>query len=76
VPADTLFEKGLPWDQLEADAVIDHGEAAARELCGTNKGAADIFAGLGGGEFRPALGSHRPAHAVHFGTLEICDKIL
>jgi hypothetical protein len=30
---------------------------------------------LGGGECQPALGSHRPAHAVHFGTLEIGDKI-
>jgi len=32
VLADALFEHGLPRHQLETDAVIDHGEAAAGEL--------------------------------------------
>ena len=43
--ADALVEHGLPRHQLEADAVIDHGEAAARKLGRTDKRAADIFAG-------------------------------
>ena len=30
--ADALVEHGLPRHQLEADAVIDHGEAAVRQL--------------------------------------------
>ena len=37
VLADTLVEDGLPRHELEADAVIDHGEAAAGELGGADK---------------------------------------
>ena len=54
MPADALVEHGLPRHQVETDAVIDHGEAAAGELGGANKCAADIFAALGDGE-RPAF---------------------
>ena len=49
VLTDALVENGLPRHQLEADAVIDHGEAAAYELGGADKRAADILAGLGEG---------------------------
>ena len=54
-----------------AGAVIDHGEAAAGELGRADKRAADIFAGLGGGECQPAFGGQHPAHAVLFGTLKL-----
>src|ERR1700726_3832074 len=74
--ADALVEHGLPRHQLEADAVIDHGEAAARELGRADKRAADVFAGLGGGERQTAFGSHGPADTVGLRTLQIGDKIL
>jgi len=53
VLADALIENRLPRHELKADAVIDHGEAAARELGRADKPAADILAGLGGGEVSP-----------------------
>jgi Tripartite tricarboxylate transporter family receptor len=74
--ADALVEHGLPRHQLETDAVIDHGEAAARELGGANKCAADVFAGLGGGERQTAFGSHGLADTSNLRTLQIGDKIL
>jgi hypothetical protein len=76
VLADALVEHGLPRHQLETDAVIDHGEAAARELGGADKHAADIFAGLGGGERQTAFGSHGLADTSDLHTLQIGDKIL
>jgi len=74
--ADALVEHGLPRHQLEADAVIDHDEAAARELGGADKRAANVFAGLGGGERQPTFGSHGLADTGHLRTLQIGDKIL
>jgi len=74
--ADALVEHGLPRHQLEAGAVIDHGKAAAGELGGTDKRAADIFAGLGGGERQTAFGSHGLSDGGHLRTLQIGDKIL
>src|ERR1700730_6829029 len=74
--ADTLVEHGLPRHQLETDAVINHSEAAARELGGADKRAADIFAGLGGGELETSFGSHGLADTSHLRTLQIGDKIL
>src|SRR3981081_866026 len=59
---------------METDAVIDHGEAAARELCGADKCSADIFAGLGGGKRQTAFGGHGLADAGHLRTLQIGDK--
>jgi hypothetical protein len=76
VLADALVEHGLPRHELESDAVIDHGEAAAGELGGADKRAADIFAGLGGGERQTAFGSHGLADTSHLRTLQIGDKIL
>ena len=60
----------------ETDAVIDHGEAAARELGRADQRAADIFAGLGGGERQSAFGSHGLSDTSHLRTLQIGDKIL
>src|SRR3984893_19165110 len=74
--ADALVEHGLPRHQLETDAVIDHGEAAAGELRGADKRAADIFASLGGGERQTAFGSHGLADTIDLRTLQIGDKIL
>src|SRR5450631_989731 len=65
VLADALVEHGLPRHQPETDAVIDHGDAAGRELGGANKCAADVFAGLGGGELQAAFGSHGLADTSH-----------
>src|SRR5450432_3569803 len=76
VLADTAVEHGLPRHQLETDAVIDHGKAAARELGGANKRAADVLAGLGGGERQTAFGSHGLADTSDLRTLQIGDKIL
>jgi hypothetical protein len=76
VLADALVEHGLPRHQLETNAVIDHGEAAALKLGGADKGAADIFARLGGGEGQTAFGSHGLADTSDLRTLQIGDKIL
>ena len=65
VLADALVEHRLPRHQLETDAIIDHGEAAGRELGGANKCAADLFAGPGGGELQTAFGSHGLADTSH-----------
>src|SRR5665213_530736 len=70
VLTDALVENGLPRHELEADAIIDHGKAAARELGGADKRAADIFAGLGGGERQTAFGSHGFADTGHLRTLQ------
>ena len=76
MPAHALLEQGLPWHQLETDAIVDHGKAAADELGRANKGTADIVTDLGAGEFQPALGSQGLADARHFGSLQIGDKVL
>ncbi len=59
--ADALIENRLPRHELKADAVIDHGEAAARELGRADKPAADILAGLGGGESQSTFDGHTVA---------------
>jgi hypothetical protein len=45
VAAKLLFEGGRPGHELEAEAVIDHGEAAGGEREALAIGAGDIFAG-------------------------------
>ena len=47
VPAELLFEAWRPGHELEAEAVIDHGEPAGGEREALAIGASDILAGRG-----------------------------
>jgi len=45
VLADALLEEGMPGHELEAESVVDHGEASADEARDAGEAATDILAG-------------------------------
>ncbi len=45
---EALFQNGLPGHELEADSVLNHGEAPAGEIGDARQPAGNIFAGLDG----------------------------
>ena len=51
-----LFERGRPGHELEAEAVVDHGEAAGGEREALAVGTGDIFAAAGAVEGLAGLG--------------------
>src|SRR5690606_34980988 len=55
VATDLLFKGGRPGHELEAEAVVDHGEAARGEREPLAIGAGDIFSAAGRVEAAPSL---------------------
>jgi hypothetical protein len=75
--ADALVEHRLPRHQLETDAVIDHGETAAREL-GVEPTSVPLTYSpdLAAVNVRPRSAAMALADTSHLRTLQIGDKIL
>src|SRR5690606_9049792 len=73
--AEMLFERGRPGDELEAEPVIDHGEAARGERETLAVGAGDIVA-LNRAVERKAGFSRQPvAQRVEFAPPQGLDQI-
>lgn len=70
VLVDALVEDGLPWDEAEAESVVDHREASTGELRCANQFAADIASRLRLPEGEPARGGETLSDARNFRTFE------
>src|SRR6516165_9046036 len=71
-----LFEGGRPGHELEAQAVVDHGEAAGGEREALAVGASDIFARCGLIERLPGLSRKALAQGFDLSAPERADQIL
>ena len=73
--AELLFEGRRPRHELEAKAVVDHGEAAGGERDALAIGAGDIFAVVRAVEGLASLGSELLAERVHFSAAQRIDQV-
>lgn len=71
---DAFVENGLPGHELEAETVVDHGEAPAGKISNVCQPAVHIFPRLAGREGQPALGRQLPTDALHLLPLQYGDS--
>ena len=72
--AELLFERRRPRHELEAEAVVDHGEAAGSEREALTVGAGDILAGRGMIEGLTGLGCEPFAEGFDLTAPERADQ--
>lgn len=71
---ETLFQDRLPGHELEAQSVLDHGEAPAGEIGDARQPARDILAGLGRAVGQATLGGHLFADSIDLLALQRGDR--
>ena len=64
VLADALLDEGLPGRELEAEPVVDHGEAPANEAGDAGEAATDLLANVAWHKSQAAVTRHLLAHAI------------
>ena len=72
--AELLFERGRPGHELEAEAVVDHGEAAGGEREALAVSPGDVLAGGSLVEGLAALGSQLFAQGFNLTAPERADQ--
>src|SRR5690606_29174941 len=73
--AEMLFERGRPGDELKAESVIDHGEAARRERETLAVGAGDIVALGGAIEGKAGFLRQPAAESLEFAPAQRLDQV-
>jgi hypothetical protein len=72
---DLLLEHGPPWNEAEAESVIDHREPAAGELGRSDELAAHRLPFVDGLESKAAVGRQLPADALHLLACQGADEV-
>ena len=75
MPPDMFLDRRGPWHQLEAEAVVDHGEAARRECKAPAVRAGDKFTFSRFLEWHTGLGRERVAERVQLALPERTDQV-
>src|SRR5690606_9885345 len=72
---EVLFERGRPGDELKAESVIDHGEAARRERETLAVGAGDIVAPGGAVERKAGFLRQPAAESLEFASAQRLNQV-
>jgi len=73
--AKLLFERGRPGNELETEAVVDHGEAAGGEREALAVGTSDVFAAPRALEELAGFGCEFLAERFHFPVAQRVDQV-
>ena len=70
-----LLQRVAPWDELEAQAMVDHREPSAGNLGRSDELVGDLFAGSRWLPGQAALGGQRLADTTDVGALQLGNQV-